>query len=146
MACAGRARAAAGVDADAGDDAGRCRCPWSRSDCDTAAADVLARGWLGDRFWVYGGTGTSAVATAMVWRIAFVDVGSATLAVQSLSSRFNVQRAGTEVVIAATDAAVPLDWAFAVPAQNAPAAAGDELQLRDRFVGERLAQSDLDAG
>ena len=107
---------------------------WSLSlvlaqDGDTAAADVLARSWIGDRFWVYGGTGTSAAATAMVWRIAFVDVGSATLAVQSLSSRFNVQRAGTEVVIAATDAAVPLDWAFAVPAQNAPAAAGDELQL-----------------
>jgi len=116
---------------------------------DLEHAGAFARSWIGDRFWVYGGTGASS-ATAMVWRIAFVDDGGATLAEQSFSARFSlqsfgaqftVQRIGTEVVVAATDAAVPLEWAFAVPAQNVPAPAGDGVELAtESSVSDWLAR------
>jgi hypothetical protein len=103
----------------------------------TADADVQARGWRGDRFWIYAGTGASATATAMVWRIAFADEATALLAATRLSLKFVTQRFGAEVVIAAADPRTLLDWAFVAPAQNA-ASPGDD----QRAFAEAASVSD----
>jgi hypothetical protein len=95
----------------------------------TADAQLQALGWRGDRLWVYGGGDSAAPATALVWRLAFADEASAMLVSQRLSPPFASQRFGAELVIAATNAAAPIDWAFAVPAPNAPAPGDDGSQL-----------------
>jgi hypothetical protein len=93
-----------------------------------ADADALARGWRGDRFWVYRGT-SAAPTTALVWRIAFADEATAMVVWQRLLPRFVHWRLGAEIVVVASDAAVPLDWAVAAPSQSAPSPGEEGLQL-----------------
>ena len=97
----------------------------------TDDADVQARGWRGDRLWVYGGAGAAvlASATTMVWRIAFADAAMAASVAQRLSPRFTAQVSGSEVIIAGADSGSPIDWVFAPPAPSAAAAGGDGLEL-----------------
>ena len=94
-------------------------------------ANLIARGWRGDRLWVYGGIGAPAVAvaTALVWRIAFADEATATLVSQLVPPQFFRRQAGAEVIIAANDGGVAINWAFGEPTQSAAAPGGDERAL-----------------
>ena len=80
-----------------------------------ADPQLPALGWRGDRLWVYGGV-SSVGATATVWRIAFADDATATIVAQGLPLRYNAQRSGSEIVIALTNSALPIDWAFTMTA------------------------------
>jgi hypothetical protein len=80
------------------------------SDVDRARA--LALGWRADRFSIYG---DAASATALVWRIEFSDAATAqaaaSIALMGLGAS-SVRQFGSSMIIARTDGAQALDWAF----------------------------------
>ena len=83
-------------------------------------AHQQALSWRADHLWVYGGSGS---ATAVVWKLAFADAAVAASVAQGLGSRFPFHLSGSEIVIAATNTTLPLDWAFAETAAFAATAA-----------------------
>lgn len=99
------------------------------ADFDSLDANRLARGWRGDRLWVYGGADVAGAPTALVWRIAFADETTALIVSQLVPPRFAPRRVGAEVVIAVADAAVSIDWAFEAPTQAASTPGDDERAL-----------------
>jgi hypothetical protein len=79
-------------------------------------ARTLALAWRSDQLWIYGGALPAAPSTAVVWCIDFADeVTAATVATvgAGVVGEAGVRQQGVRVVLAKTDALLPLDWAFA---------------------------------
>ena len=98
-----------------------------------ANRQLQALSWRANHLWVYGGTADRS-ATVAVWRIAFADAAVATTVAEGLALRFRfeMRQSGSELTVVATNAALPLDWAFAANATAAAAAAGDAPARADR--------------
>jgi hypothetical protein len=83
--------------------------------------EVHASSWRADRLSIYG-SASAGSATTVVWRIAFADAATAAAVAEYLPVRYIVRQSGSEVVIVATNATLPVDWAFAATAANAASA------------------------
>lgn len=87
----------------------------AKNTTDLDGARALALGWRADGFFIFADASSS---TTLVWRIDFADQTTAgvvaSIAATGLGTA-SVRQLGSRVVIAKTDGAQPIDWAFVVP-------------------------------